>query len=421
MASPVPARAGLVLLALGLFAGCRFLPRPTDTVPTELLSPAADWVEPANPPELYAPLAQANVEGLAAALANGPPGPPPAPPRPLNVLALSAGGKYGAYTAGVLCGWTASGGRPQFDVVTGVSAGVIVALYAFLGPEYDGKLAYFFTQTEDRDLYKYRPFRDLIRYGSIATPDGLERIIDEELSGELVEKLRCAHQAGRRLFIATLNQRTKRLAVWDVGAILCSGRADAVPLARKVFLAACAVPGLVPPVEFEVCINGAKYTEVHGDGGPATQCFVRLPSDPPTVPGTKWLSGSNLYVISAGKLYADPAPNRLTLLTRLGSSLSGSLYALYRAELFKLWALCLHSGMGFHVALLDPNFQGDPSSFRIEPAEMRRLFAVGYDQAKCGIAWRTTPPGAVPGEDERPRAGGPFRVAKPAADSPVGR
>ena len=35
------------------------------------------------------------------------------------ILAISGGGSYGAYTAGVLKGWTASGMRPQFDVVTG--------------------------------------------------------------------------------------------------------------------------------------------------------------------------------------------------------------------------------------------------------------------------------------------------------------
>src|SRR5207248_260195 len=41
--------------------------------------------------------------------------------RPAKVLALSGGGMYGAYTTGILAGWTAAGTRPCFDVVTGVS------------------------------------------------------------------------------------------------------------------------------------------------------------------------------------------------------------------------------------------------------------------------------------------------------------
>ena len=57
--------------------------------------------------------------------------------RPGKFLALSGGGMYGAYAVGVLSGWTATGTRPVFDVVTGVSTGALIATYAFLGPEYD--------------------------------------------------------------------------------------------------------------------------------------------------------------------------------------------------------------------------------------------------------------------------------------------
>ena len=40
------------------------------------------------------------------------------PQKPKTILALSGGGMYGSYTAGVLNGWTKSGQRPEFDVVT---------------------------------------------------------------------------------------------------------------------------------------------------------------------------------------------------------------------------------------------------------------------------------------------------------------
>jgi predicted acylesterase/phospholipase RssA len=48
------------------------------------------------------------------------------------VLALSGGGAGGAFAAGALIGMTRRGDRLQFDVVTGVSAGALVA-FAFLG------------------------------------------------------------------------------------------------------------------------------------------------------------------------------------------------------------------------------------------------------------------------------------------------
>jgi len=39
----------------------------------------------------------------------------------VNFLALSGGGSDGAFGAGVLAGWTASGKRPECDLVAGVS------------------------------------------------------------------------------------------------------------------------------------------------------------------------------------------------------------------------------------------------------------------------------------------------------------
>ena len=50
-----------------------------------------------------------------------------------SVLCLSGGGSYGAFSAGVMCGWTQFGdrpgtnGRPNFDVVTGISTGALIA------------------------------------------------------------------------------------------------------------------------------------------------------------------------------------------------------------------------------------------------------------------------------------------------------
>jgi hypothetical protein len=41
----------------------------------------------------------------------------------ISVLALSGGGEHGAFGAGLLNGWSESGRRPTFDVVTGVSTG----------------------------------------------------------------------------------------------------------------------------------------------------------------------------------------------------------------------------------------------------------------------------------------------------------
>ena len=55
---------------------------------------------------------------------------------PYRVLALSGGGSRGAYGVGVLTGWSESGERPEFDVVTGISTGALFV--AVRGPRFDG-------------------------------------------------------------------------------------------------------------------------------------------------------------------------------------------------------------------------------------------------------------------------------------------
>ena len=63
------------------------------------------------------------------------------PPQEGPWLALSSGGEDGAFGAGFLNGLSASGKRPDYAVVTGVSAGALLAPFAFAGARYDDDAA----------------------------------------------------------------------------------------------------------------------------------------------------------------------------------------------------------------------------------------------------------------------------------------
>src|SRR5205085_11837476 len=69
--------------------------------------------------------------------------------RTVTLLALSGGGSNGAYGAGLLKGWTEKGDRPQFDIVTGISTGALMAPFAFLGSDLDGELELAYTTVSD--------------------------------------------------------------------------------------------------------------------------------------------------------------------------------------------------------------------------------------------------------------------------------
>src|SRR5690242_7916772 len=88
------------------------------------------------------------------ATATGHPGPLP----PAYFLAISGGGENGAFGAGLLVGWSATGTRPNFKVVTGISTGALTAPFAFLGPAYDDQLRRIYTEISAKDVLYRRWF-----------------------------------------------------------------------------------------------------------------------------------------------------------------------------------------------------------------------------------------------------------------------
>src|SRR6266567_4333266 len=72
-------------------------------------------------------------------------------------LAISGGGADGAFGAGLLVGWTQSGNRPAFAVVTGSSLGALIGPYAFLGSEFYADLTKNFTYITASDVFEDKP------------------------------------------------------------------------------------------------------------------------------------------------------------------------------------------------------------------------------------------------------------------------
>lgn len=381
----------LIPLTLAVVLGCSSN-KPLNSPPEQIVSkPWANVgeISPSHDGDVAA------VEGLSEVLAGKPPTHQPG--KPLNVLVMSGGGKYGAFTAGVLAGWTKSGTRPTFDIATGISSGAVTAALAFLGPNHDHQLEVSFTALRRSDLFTWQPIRGIISGTGLMTSAPLEAKLVREVDEAFMCELRDAHMAGRRLYIGTGNLLTNRFAVWDLGAIACSGRPDATILIRKILLASCSVPGIVKPVEFDVEVNGVHYTELHGDAGNFAQAFVRSPAGIP--------AGSSFWVLSAGKVYRDQHQKMPKIFGLLGAAISNSLYSLFRADLMKLYALCAVTQSHFNLMVMPQDFHGETSSAAFDPAELTRMFWLGYQMAAGSGQWLTTPPDTLPGEADPPRTG----------------
>jgi hypothetical protein len=397
-------RLALLGLILALSVGCKY--RQTTNCPT----PAASGL---NTRDLIDPPAQAEVEQFvhmdqfgamarkegarikAELLRNTPPGHPPR-----NVLCLSGGGSYGAYSAGVLVGWTERGDRPCFDVVTGISTGALIAPFAFLGPKYDADIQHFYTTSTDRDIFTKRYLRGLLGGESFTDITPLRQKIDCLLTQETMAELADAHRAGRRLYIGTTEEEGKRFIVWDIGRIACRNGPGDRDLMIDVIVGSAAAPGFFPPSKIDVFVDGICHTERHADGGVSQALFFHPPYVPPEQrsPQTLNLVGTNVWVIVAGKLYADPEVIKPSALAQAGKAVSTIIYAQTRGDLQRLWTYCLLSGMDYHATAIPQEFAGAGSSGEFKPEVMTGLFEEGRRVICSGTAWRTTPPGTGPDE-----------------------
>jgi predicted acylesterase/phospholipase RssA len=326
--------------------------------------------------------------------------------RRFSVLALSGGGADGAYTAGALVGWSEAGTRPDFDVITGVSTGALIATLTFVNRDAD--LQRFYTTTTDADIFDRRSTLSALLSDAFADHRPLARRIEKLADDKFLAAVAAEHRKGRRLYVGTTHLDARRLVVWDMGAIAARGRPADVELFRKVLLASTAAPGFFPPVAIKVEVDGRQFEELHVDGAATAMLFFR----PPQVPwaeaiklGDRPLAGSDLYVLVAGKLYAEPDRAEPKLLPLLADSVSALVAAKTQADVGQLHATARSEGMHFHLGAIPPTVASSMDPLAFDPPTMTRLFDAGRRKALAGSLWRDTPPGAGPGEEVPDRTG----------------
>lgn len=181
----------------------------------------------------------------------------PAVASPVEALLLSGGGQLGAYGAGGLVAWSSTDERPEFDIVTGVSTGALIATFAFLGEEYDDVLQESYTKTSTRDVLEPRFLLSLPFADSLARNDGLRRLIERRITPEMVKRVAEEHHAGRSLWVGVVELKTGLFIPIDLGAIAARGGEDAVRDYRDYVLASTAIPVVFPPV----CKDGLAFVD----------------------------------------------------------------------------------------------------------------------------------------------------------------
>jgi hypothetical protein len=304
--------------------------------------------------------------------------------REINMIAISGGGANGAYAAGVLCGWTETGKRPQFDIVTGVSTGALIAPATFIGPSYDGVIKDIYTNISDADIMKQNLLN--LVFGnkpSILDTQPLRHVLKRVITQQVINDVADAHAKGRRLYIATTNLDAKRLVVWDMGAIAARRNAQAVALFREVMLASASIPVAFPPVLFKVEANGKVYDEMHVDGSVATQVFGSLLLF--SYPETKF-KRTNVYVIRNGKIADMPAQVSMKAWDIAGSAFATLMTWQSYGDIYRFYTLARYGRIRFYFTCI-PYYFDQPRSSEFDLAYMRKLFYRAYRIGSKGGHW----------------------------------
>ncbi|WP_426687925.1 patatin-like phospholipase family protein [Rhodanobacter ginsengiterrae] len=372
----------VVLVALG---GCQTVARRP--APPELIGTAAPDGFPASVRlvttdlKTFTELAPEFFGGIPASARDG----------TVDILALSGGGSGGAYGAGVLAGMSRAHVRPQFEMVTGVSAGALLAPFAFLGTDWDARMQEAFTGERSAKLL-HSPTRTVL--ARLFSPRGLPHrnalflLVDHFVTPQMIQAVAREAATGRRLVVATTDLDKHETVLWNLGEIAQHGGPAARRLFRDVLIASASVPGVFPPVLIRVHEGKREYDEMHVDGGVTTSVFST-----PLIAGIRstdlpQLRGAHLYMLVNGQLARTPQTTRYNTIDIISNALAAEMTYKTREAIVDNIAAAKRLGMQFHLTEIPVDYPQN-SFIDFDQAHMLALFDYAARCAAQGLVWMT--------------------------------
>lgn len=313
-----------------------------------------------------------------------------------DLLAVSAGGDRGAFAAGLLNGWSQTGTRPRFGVVTGVSVGALIAPFAFLGPRYDHVLREVTLSAGPGRFFRRRgPISGLLGDG-FASSEPLGLLLATYVTAEVLQEIASEYRHGRDLYIMTTDLDAGVPVIWNMGAIAASDSPDALTLFRQVMRASAAIPVAVSPVLINVTAAGRHFQELHVDGSVVHQVFLYPYSAPLPAPAARNAGPScRAFIIMNTQFNSNwsPTPRRT-----LGIG-ERTTQTLTRVEAFtdvdRIFAALQRQSIDFNLAYIDSDFQvAHPRDF--DRSYMHALYVYGQQLGSRDDPWHNMPPQSQP-------------------------
>jgi predicted patatin/cPLA2 family phospholipase len=319
------------------------------------------------------------------------------PGAPINYLSISGGGSRGAFGAGLLNGWSKHGNRPEFNMVTGISTGALMAPFAFLGPAYDAPLKELYTNITAQNIYKKRNYTAILLSDGLSDTKPLYELIARQITPELLRKVAYEYQVRHRwLLIGTTNLDTGQPIIWNMGKIASYDTAEALMLFRQVMLASASLPGFFSPVMLNVVFDGQHYQEMHVDGGVSRQVFIYPASLFHETGAYKLLEGRKreAYFIRNDILEAEKyqTVERQTLAIA-NQALTQFAHSHGDGDILMAYLTARQDGFGFNMAFATDDFVHSTPDQRFDRDYMVALFNYAEGLAEKGYPWSKVPPG----------------------------
>lgn len=253
-----------------------------------------------------------------------------------RVLALSGGSLNGAFGAGFLDGWRRSqdnGLLPEFDVVTGISTGSILATFAFLGDTERAVDRYSIRDESELLRPIIRNRRDgsmsplalvrVIRRGAIADLAPLRDLLlvgdadhPPEISPAVMRAVAQAHAEDRKLYVGAVDVDSGQAVAFDMTQMATDYVAAGPPDAseetpRQARLRACYVEAIIasssaPLAAVPVFIDNSMYVDGGMRFGMFAEDVIQGASRAEKGSGRRL----NFYVIANGDLETNPQCGR---------------------------------------------------------------------------------------------------------------
>jgi hypothetical protein len=313
----------------------------------------------------------------------------------MNILALSGGGANGAFGAGVINGLYDAGKLPDYSIVTGVSAGALIAPFVFTGGEGIHKLRDVMLSLDDREVLGKKNFLNTIFKDAFTNGKSLFELMEATYGEDMIAKIAEQHRLGKRLFIGTTHFDSGKQITWNLGEIASSDLPNKAELIHQILTASASIPGVFPPQFINVEYEGEMLEELHVDGGLTFQMFF----DPSNFDYGQLSEAMGLeqapqvHVIRNGTLepgYKQVKDKGMDLLSR---SISNLTLQQTRGDMYRMLYMSERNGYDIAFTYVDTSFRAHKKGKKMFDAEyMNNLYNYGYRKAQGETLWVTEAP-----------------------------